>query len=162
MTRRLLIWLLIIVGFLSGCNANAAAQPDGSTTTNGATAIPESVEATSTSGSLPGATTVDSTEVPGENADPASSPTPQNVEPTATVDIHCTETDPHPIGQSIAETYETSYEEVMTFFCTGVSFDDIVLAYQTAELAEIDVNDALTLWYDYGNWDDVWLELGIE
>ncbi len=50
----------------------------------------------------------------------------------------------------------------MTFFCTGVPFEDIVLAYQTAELADIEVQEALTMWYDFGSWEDVWEELGLE
>ena len=79
------------------------------------------------------------------------------------MDINCTETNPHPVGQSIAETYQTSYEEVMTFFCTGVPFQDITLAYQTAEISNMDVKEVMTLWYDYDqNWDDVWTELGIQ
>ena len=88
-------------------------------------------------------------------------PAPTDIPPT--VDINCTETNPHPLGQNIADTYGTSYEEVMTFFCTGVPFDDITLAYETAKIANIDVTEAMTLWYDYDkNWDDVWAELGIQ
>jgi hypothetical protein len=83
------------------------------------------------------------------------------LEATPTVDIHCTETDPHPIAQSIAETYHPTYEEVMTFFCTGVPFEDIVTAYQTADLAGITAQEALTMWYDFGSWEEVWAELGI-
>ena len=99
---------------------------------------------------------------PAESADSTPMPDPEGDQPVSPIDIHCTETDPHPIGQSIADTYQVTYEEVMTFFCTGVGFDDIVLAYQTAELSGRDVKDVLTLWYDFGNWDDVWGELGLE
>jgi hypothetical protein len=87
---------------------------------------------------------------------------PDTLDAAPTANIHCTETDPHPIAQSIAETYGASYDEVMSFFCTGVAFEDIVLAYQTAELVEIEVKEALTLWYDFGSWDAVWEELGID
>lgn len=97
---------------------------------------------------------------PTESSPPTA--TEDSGDSSTTATIHCTETDPHPVGQSIADTYGTSYEEVMTFFCTGVPFEDIVLAYQTAELANIPVEDVLTLWYDFGDWEEVWAELDLE
>jgi hypothetical protein len=91
--------------------------------------------------------------------DEATPQKPPEAAPTA--NTQCAETDPHPIAQSIAETYDAPYEEVMSFFCTGVAFEDIVLAYQTADLAEIEVKEALTLWYDFGSWEAVWDELSL-
>ena len=135
---------LLVAIVLAGCGTGEALQSPAPTQNEPpvqATVLPPEVAATAKSAPV---------------ASDISSPAP-------TVDINCTETNPHPVGQSIAETYQTSYEEVMTFFCTGVPFEDITLAYQTAEITGVDVKEVMTLWYDYDkNWDDVWTELGIQ
>lgn len=142
--------LLLVTIYLAGCGSSTAPQPPAGQTAAPVEATAQPLEATSVVTEAPAAVTA-----PATLAAPA--------EATPTVDINCTETNPHPIGQGIAKTYQTSYEEVMTFFCTGVPFEDIGLAYQTAEIAKVDVKEVMTLWYDYDkNWDDVWTELGIQ
>lgn len=79
--------------------------------------------------------------------------------PTAPVS-KCTETDPHPIGQSIAASYEVDYEQVMIWFCAGTSFDDILLALETHDLTDASVDELITRADEVG-WDQVWVEYGV-
>jgi hypothetical protein len=161
MTKRLLVGLLVLVGLLAGCSASPATQP-AATTMNDTVQTAAPGQAATPTASNPDLATEAATTGSIESDNNAATLVPETLQPRTTVDVHCTETDPHPIAQSIAETYHTTYEEVMTFFCTGVGFEDIVLAYQTADLAGITADEALTLWYDFGNWEDVWIELGLE
>jgi len=78
---------------------------------------------------------------------------------TETIDIHCAETDPHPIGQEIAETYDVTYEEVMTWFCSGYTFDDILIALETSEATNVKVGDLLSMSEEM-SWEEVWVEVG--
>lgn len=70
------------------------------------------------------------------------------------------EEDPHPIAESIAEKFEITYEDVMTLFCEGESFEDILLALQTSELTDIDAETLLARKDEIG-WDQVWKETGL-
>ena len=72
----------------------------------------------------------------------------------------CTEVDPHPIAEGIADKFDATYEEVMTWFCGGHPFDDILLALQTAELAERPASELLAIRGDR-IWDQFWEELGL-
>lgn len=78
---------------------------------------------------------------------------------TETIDIHCTETDPHPVGQEIAETYDVTYEEVMTWFCSGYTFDDILIALETSEATNVKAGDLLAMSKEM-SWEEVWVEVG--
>lgn len=150
MNRQFLFGMVMVVSLLMGC---------------GSVAPPASVHTGSEDAQTPGQQEQNANPTgAASDAGPAESvdSTPEIGQPVPTVDIHCTETEPHPIAQSIADTYHVTYEEVMTFFCSGVGFDDIVLGYQTAELSGRDVKEVLTLWYDFGSWEDVWEELGLQ
>jgi hypothetical protein len=83
-----------------------------------------------------------------------------NREPAPADDIYCTEVDPHPVAQGIARRFEVTYEEVMTWFCGGHSFDDILLALETAELVDRPAGELLTL-KENSSWDELWEELGL-
>ena len=75
--------------------------------------------------------------------------------------VSCVETEPHPIGEQIAKTYNVPYEEVMKLFCNGDTFDDIVTAYQTRDLTGLGVGELLDMNATSGSWDAVWKELGL-
>jgi hypothetical protein len=150
MSYQLMLCLFVTAILVIGCGGPTQpeeAQPPA------ATQVPSVPDAVATQ---------EEVEIAPDTAAPLATTPQEDVAAKPTIDIHCTETDPHPVAQGIAETYQVTYEEVMTFFCTGVGFEDIVLAYQTADLAGIEVEEALTLWYDFGNWEDVWGELGLE
>jgi hypothetical protein len=73
----------------------------------------------------------------------------------------CTEQDPHPIGQSIAQTYEISYEQVMLWFCSGYSFENILIALETEEAVDIPAEVLLEMVLDK-EWEEIWKEVGLD
>lgn len=72
----------------------------------------------------------------------------------------CTEVDPHPLGVSIAEKFDVSYERVMMWFCSGHSFDEILVALQTSGMSDRSPEELLTMRANK-SWDQIWTELGI-
>ena len=77
------------------------------------------------------------------------------------VDQTCTDLDPHPIGAEIAETYDIAYKDVMGWFCSGHTFEDILLALQTKELADFELEWLLDERLQGKSWDQIWDEAGI-
>jgi hypothetical protein len=75
--------------------------------------------------------------------------------------IHCTDPDPHPMGESIAKKFEVSYEQVMTWYCGGDAFSDILLALETAKLVEDQEVEILLERLENQNWDEIWTDLGV-
>jgi hypothetical protein len=72
----------------------------------------------------------------------------------------CTETNPHPMGQSIVETYDdVSYEQVMTWFCDGYTFDDILVALETSEATDVPAAVLLEMLWEK-SWEEIWQETG--
>ena len=71
----------------------------------------------------------------------------------------CPQGDPNPIVQSIAETYEVSYEQVMIWFCSGYSFENILIALETGEAVDIPA-DALLQMLQEKEWEQIWVEVG--
>lgn len=98
---------------------------------------------------------------PGDAPAGDGAPAPDQPPPDAPADW-CVEVRPHPIGQSTADTYEdASYEQVMTWFCAGSTFDDILLALETADQTETTVDDLLARRAAGTGWDQIWQELGL-
>ena len=76
------------------------------------------------------------------------------------VDAQCLETNrSHPIGRSIAESYTVSYEQVITWFCSGYSFDNIMIALETGEAMDIPPETLLKMLLER-EWDEIWDEIG--
>jgi len=68
-----------------------------------------------------------STEVQGDDA-----PVIETSPPVKTSGPNCLGDEVSPVGQSIADDYEfASYEQVMTWFCNGAEFEDILVALET-------------------------------
>ena len=66
------------------------------------------------------------------------------------------------IGQGIADEYEfTSYNEVMTWFCDGAEFEDILVALQTEELSDTPAEDMLAMLAEGFSWEEIWLVVGL-
>ena len=76
-----------------------------------------------------------------------------------TGDTQCTDTDPHPIGQSIAETYDVSYQQVMGWFCSGYSFENILIALETSQAVDIPPETLLQMLLEK-EWEQIWAETG--
>jgi len=72
----------------------------------------------------------------------------------------CSTLNPHPIAQGMVETYDISYEEVMTWYCDGFAFSDILLALETSNLADVSVPDLLSL-LENQEWEETWDDLGV-
>ena len=75
--------------------------------------------------------------------------------------IHCTDPDPHPMGESIAEKFEVSYEQVMTWYCGGDAFSDILLALETTKLVEDQEVETLLERLENESWEEIWGDLGV-
>jgi hypothetical protein len=76
----------------------------------------------------------------------------------------CMDNPDHPIGLQISAEFETltSYEQVMSWFCSGFVFDDILTALQTAEVSDFPADFLLTM-LEYGqSWEEIWIEIGLE
>jgi hypothetical protein len=76
---------------------------------------------------------------------------------TVEIDINCTETNPHPVGQSIAESFNLTYEEVMTWFCSGYTFEEILLALQTSRQTDLPAEELLEM-SQSKSWEEIWEE----
>ena len=68
----------------------------------------------------------------------------------------------NPIGTGIADEYEfTSYGEVMTWFCDGAAFEDILVALQTEEFTGTPAEEMLAMLADGLSWGDIWILLDL-
>lgn len=82
-------------------------------------------------------------------------------EPTENPDTNCSSLNPHPLAEGITEQFDVTYDQVMTWYCDGAAFSDIMLALETVELADISVEELLSM-LDENTWDEIWQELGVE
>jgi hypothetical protein len=90
----------------------------------------------------------------------AREPGTSSIPAVGEIDIHCTETDPHPIAVGITADYDVTYEQVMTWFCSGFSFENILIALQTAEATGYEPGVLLEMLLDK-DWEQVWSEIGL-
>lgn len=101
----------------------------------------------------------------GETTTPAQSdPAQATTAPdtgTSSSGANCYGEEIHPIGQSISDVYEVSYDQVMTWFCDGYPFEDILQAAISSELSGVPVDDLFAMLDSGKSWDDIWDELGI-
>ena len=66
----------------------------------------------------------------------------------------CLDGEVSPIGGAIAEEYDfTSYEEVITWFCNGAEFEDILVALETESQTGTPA-DGFT-------WEEIWQQVGL-
>jgi len=67
----------------------------------------------------------------------------------------------HPIGQEIANQFEeASYEDVMTWFCNGAEFEDILVALQTEKDTGEPAEGLLKLLSEGQTWEEIWDAIG--
>lgn len=68
----------------------------------------------------------------------------------------------HPVGQSIADSHDLSYEEVMAWFCEGnFGFGQIMLALHTAEITGDSADDLLGRRAGGEGWGQIWQDLDL-
>ena len=74
----------------------------------------------------------------------------------------CLDGEVSPIGQSIAEDYDfTNYEEVITWFCNGAEFEDILVALETESQTGTPAEEMLHMLADGFTWDEIWQTIGL-
>jgi hypothetical protein len=139
MQTRFLIATLLITLLVGACNA----PPLPSTEQNAPTAPasqPEPVEPTPQL-------------IPEMAPEPAQDATPE----VETALPNCLGGAVSPIGQSIAEEYESvSYDQVLTWFCNGAEFEDILVALETEAQTGTPAEEMLQMLTDGFSWDEIW------
>jgi hypothetical protein len=114
--------------------------------------------------SAPGAEPTVAAEAQPVNPAPVNDETPSDSSPAPAREtlavFECTDTNPHPLGQSITETYDVSYEQVMTWFCDDFTFDDILIALETGEAMDISASVLLEMRVEK-TWTEIWSEIGL-
>lgn len=86
---------------------------------------------------------------------------PENPESTHAGDS-CVSEQPNVIGQSIDEEFAgADYAQIMTWFCAGAAFEDIIVALQTEELVEVPAEELLELVAEGFTWEEIWDAVGL-
>ncbi len=80
--------------------------------------------------------------------------------PDDSPETNCSAINPHPLAESMAETFEITYDEVMTLYCDGYAFSDILLALETSELVD-QSPAALLARLRTRSWQEIWDEFGV-
>lgn len=88
---------------------------------------------------------------PGEGEEPPADEPPLNT---------CTN-QTHPVGVKLAATYGVAYDQVMTWFCEGFGFGEIMLALQASQYSELTAEEILLLKVELGGWGEVWRHLAM-
>jgi hypothetical protein len=104
--------------------------------------------------------------VPTHTSEPGQlereSPQPEETQPVETPDADCPGEETNTIGQGIADEYEfASYEDVMTWFCNGAEFEDILVALQTEEQSDTPAEEMLVMLAGGFTWEEIWLVVGL-
>jgi hypothetical protein len=83
-------------------------------------------------------------------------------EPEADEVDACTQADPHPAAQRLAESYGVPYEDVIGWFCEGhYGLGEIMLALKTSQKTGRPAGDLLASKTKLGGWGKVWQDLGL-
>jgi len=82
--------------------------------------------------------------------------------PLETSGPDCYGSEPHEVGQGIAEKFpEITYEQVMVWFCNGAEFEDILVALQTEKITDFPAGEMLYMLADDWTWDEIWQVIGL-
>jgi hypothetical protein len=87
--------------------------------------------------------------------------TQETLQPVETASSNCLGDEVSPIGQSIADDFDTvSYEQVMIWFCNGAEFEDILVALETEAVTDFSADELLQMLADGFTWEEIWLLTG--
>jgi len=90
------------------------------------------------------------------------SPIKATTSPIETAPPNCLGDETSPIGQTIADEYDTvTYEQVMTWFCSGAEFEDILVALETEEQTDTSADEMLKMLADGFTWEEIWQLVGL-
>jgi hypothetical protein len=85
-------------------------------------------------------------------------PQPEDTQAFEVLEEECPGESTNLIGQGIAGGYEfTSYEEVMSWFCEGAEFEDILVALQTEDQISFPAEEMLVMLADGFSWEEIWM-----
>jgi len=80
----------------------------------------------------------------------------------ATATPNCLNGEVSPIGQSIADEYDSvDYDQVMVWFCNGAEFEDILVALETESQTGTPAEEMLQMLADGFTWDEIWQGIGL-
>ena len=75
--------------------------------------------------------------------------------------MECLSPEAQGLGSSIAGSYGISDETVMNWYCSGYTFEDILLALQTAAQVNVSPQDLLDRLGQGQTWDGIWVDIGL-
>ena len=102
------------------------------------------------------------TEAAETQASPLPSATVAIDLPVVTSGPDCLGDEINPIASAIAADYPfTSDAEVMTWFCNGAEFEDILSALMTEHLTGTPAEESLQMLADGFTWDEIWQLIGL-
>jgi hypothetical protein len=91
-----------------------------------------------------------------------SEPVQDAIQGIETVPPNCLGGAVSPIGQSIAEEYESaSYDQVLTWFCNGAEFEDILVALETESQTDTSADEMLQMLASGFSWEEIWQITGL-
>jgi len=100
---------------------------------------------------------VSPTPEPTQESVPISTQVPEATPLPEAASTDCLGGEVSPIAESIAKDYEfTNYEEVITWFCNGAEFEDILVALESESVTGTPAEDMLQMLADGFTWDEIW------
>ncbi len=70
--------------------------------------------------------------------------------------------DAHPAAMKLSAEFEVEYDKIMTWFCNGFGFGEVMLALQASQKVEgYTPEELLAMKVETGGWGHVWQELGL-
>ncbi|MBE9524668.1 MAG: hypothetical protein IMY76_06185 [Chloroflexi bacterium] len=79
-----------------------------------------------------------------------------------TAKLNCLGDKINPIAEAIADEYEnTDYKQVMTWFCNGTEFEDILVALETEIQTDTTADEMLQMLAGGFSWADIWQVTGL-
>jgi hypothetical protein len=97
------------------------------------------------------------------DVDPGLTATVKNTSvPVETAEPTCLGDNVSPIGKAIADQYKSaSYKQIMTWFCNGAEFEDILVALETEIQTDTTADEILQMLAEGFSWEDIWLITGL-
>lgn len=91
------------------------------------------------------------------------------LDPAAAATIAAQEADPdgcmgedrQTVAESISDTFDVSYEQVMAWFCDGHEYEDILLALQTSDALDVPADELLAMRAANLSWEEIWDASGL-
>jgi hypothetical protein len=97
---------------------------------------------------------VDKTPTPVEQVD--------EIPPAETSGPDCYGSEPNQVALGIIDKFEdTTYEQVMLWFCNGAEFENILVALQTEQQTGYPAGDLLLMVAGDQTWEEIWLSIGL-